>query len=218
MGERLNIEIMKDDDVVANAYYHWGAYSTEALRLAHAIVQKDKELKDETITDEIAHAITLLRATGAALTENEHTLARNQKHIDDAFDASKVNRNDGLISISEKGILNTENWAGMTVTIHLNDQYHVEAPHINEFFIDYSMGEYRQYVHDQYIEPLSADDKEEINKAIENVCYNENLIDIVPTKTLGDLDKDEFGELISQLNNVQDFYTKQDKSEIAMQI
>lgn len=34
MGQRLNIEIWKDGKVLANAYYHWSAYSVCAVDLA----------------------------------------------------------------------------------------------------------------------------------------------------------------------------------------
>ena len=33
MGQRLNIEIKKDSKVLANAYYHWSAYTSSALQM-----------------------------------------------------------------------------------------------------------------------------------------------------------------------------------------
>lgn len=33
MGQRLNIEIISGDKVLANAYYHWSAYSRIAIEL-----------------------------------------------------------------------------------------------------------------------------------------------------------------------------------------
>ena len=40
MGQRLNIEIVKGDpdNVLANAYYHWSAYTSSAAQLTCLIV------------------------------------------------------------------------------------------------------------------------------------------------------------------------------------
>ena len=38
MGQRLNIEIINDDKVLANAYYHWAGYTTSAISLTETIL------------------------------------------------------------------------------------------------------------------------------------------------------------------------------------
>ena len=38
MGQRLNIEITKNGNVLANSYYHWSAYSDCALNITTKII------------------------------------------------------------------------------------------------------------------------------------------------------------------------------------
>ena len=38
MGQRLNIEIMSGEKVLANAYYHWSAYTASAAELTKIIL------------------------------------------------------------------------------------------------------------------------------------------------------------------------------------
>ena len=45
MGQRLNIEIMKGCTILANAYYHWSAYTSSALELCKSIVEQYKKLQ-----------------------------------------------------------------------------------------------------------------------------------------------------------------------------
>lgn len=40
MGQRLNIEIVKDKKVLANCYYHWSGYSNSAVNLAIQIIER----------------------------------------------------------------------------------------------------------------------------------------------------------------------------------
>jgi len=45
MGQRLNIEIISNGKCLANAYYHWSAYSDSAIDLAIKIVRKYEYIK-----------------------------------------------------------------------------------------------------------------------------------------------------------------------------
>lgn len=38
MGQRLNIEIFNNGQVVVNAYYHWSAYTRSALELTAKVI------------------------------------------------------------------------------------------------------------------------------------------------------------------------------------
>ena len=44
MGQRLNIEIMKNGETIANCYYHWSAYTTSALATAIMVISNYEEL------------------------------------------------------------------------------------------------------------------------------------------------------------------------------
>ena len=70
MGQRLEILIMKDGKELANAYYHWSAYTSSSFELAKNIVIaiKNRRVRQK---DELKKAIRLLEITGAGVTPNE---------------------------------------------------------------------------------------------------------------------------------------------------
>lgn len=130
MGQRLNLEIRKKDNkgdkVVANAYYHWSAYTKDAFELlqeVHAFLSLNKNL----IKDERLLAIRALECTGAGLPEYEdenigdyNRIKNTTKYRDVSFKKC-VSRDSGIIGCYPKSIKNTETWAEGTVTIYLND-------------------------------------------------------------------------------------------------
>ena len=115
MGQRLNIEIGKDDKVLANAYYHWSGYTSSSLELTSEIL---KNINNVDFDNDVVKAIKLLEFTGAGLIKSEFGfLSDDIKNI--AF-KSAICRNDGLIAISEKGISDTQYWEEAKVEIHLD--------------------------------------------------------------------------------------------------
>ena len=121
MGQRLNIQFEMDipnsgePKVLANAYYHWSGYTSSAYELVKQIADSDYCNVECTIIDPVEKAIRILEVTGAGLTKDEFT---------EAYPESKyklsTNRNDGLIAISEAGMLETQNWEEARVTINLS--------------------------------------------------------------------------------------------------
>ena len=121
MGQRLNISMESDGEVVANAYYHWSAYTRSAAYL----VQEICEVWDETLAESLSEtefACRLLHDTGAGFNHEEIDRIRYQKD-------SRVNtfplwpardRNRGLLAITQEGIEETERWEESRVTIYLN--------------------------------------------------------------------------------------------------
>ena len=113
MGQRLNIEIRKDNKVLANAYYHWSGYTRSALGLTKKILDS-KFLNMSSISDKVK-AVKMLEITGAGLTADEFneefTISKYKQSLD---------RNDGLIAISENGISETQKWEEARVEIHID--------------------------------------------------------------------------------------------------
>ena len=68
MGQRLNLEIQKDNKPVANAYYHWSGFTVYALEIAQKAVAY---LRNDTSANDLALAVQALISTGASLTESE---------------------------------------------------------------------------------------------------------------------------------------------------
>ena len=80
MGQRLNLEIKKGNNVLANAYYHWSGYSSSSCRIALDAMNYINE-NPQNIDDRL-YAIRILESTGAGLTdfnptEEEKETAKN---------------------------------------------------------------------------------------------------------------------------------------------
>lgn len=119
MGQRLNIQIEMDipdsseSKVLANAYYHWSGYTSSAYELVKLIADSGTYSLD--ILDPIEKAIRMLEVTGAGLTKDEFT----ETYPESKYKLSE-NRSDGLIAISEEGMLETQNWEEARVTINIS--------------------------------------------------------------------------------------------------
>lgn len=118
MGQRLNIEIVSGDTSLANCYYHWSAYTHPALMLTKKIVDS---YYDSEESNELKMAVELLEITGGGVNEAE------RKEIEKQYNKfgylrlkDCVNRNEGLISVTEQGKGETRNWEEGRVTIDLN--------------------------------------------------------------------------------------------------
>lgn len=121
MGQRLNISLESAGEVVANAYYHWSAYTGSAAYLVQGICEVWDELKECSLSD-AEFACRLLHETGAGFNQEEIDRIRFQKD-------SRVNtfplwpstdRNSGLLSVTQEGIEETERWEEGRVTIYLD--------------------------------------------------------------------------------------------------
>lgn len=121
MGQRLNIEIWNNGEVLANAYYHWSAYTESAAELVGVAL---KYIQNNPIPDEneLLYAIRILEATGAGLTDREIEHAKLLPALGGATFAECNGRNDGLLGISEKEILSTRSWAEGTALIYLDEK------------------------------------------------------------------------------------------------
>lgn len=118
MGQRLNIEIKRksDNKVLANAYYHWSAYTESSIDLALEIMSNIAEYEDMEINT--MKAVQLLQTTGAGVIEEDYNnLTKEEKEI------CRVGkrRNLGLIGISEKQINDNEKYSEFSLSIVLDD-------------------------------------------------------------------------------------------------
>lgn len=107
MGQRLNIEITKNGNVLANSYYHWSAYSDCALNITTKIIMEYDYIKRNLETshnEDLLFAIKLLEETGAGMNEEEMAIAKEKIGYDEFIKFKECkNRNEGIIAITEKG-------------------------------------------------------------------------------------------------------------------
>lgn len=102
MGQRLNIEFNGEGgEMLANAYYHWDAYTSTSINHVRKILKFLDEHKDEK--DLQLLAIQALQATGALLQGSELEAVRPEiKALVDLDPAS--DRNEGLLCITQAGM------------------------------------------------------------------------------------------------------------------
>lgn len=117
MGQRLNIEITAGNKVLANCYYHWSAYTSSAKFLTRQIILY---LQKSRTKDPLLKAIRCLEITGAGLTTFE--LDDAKKLYPNKKFKKAVDRNTGLIAISQTGIKDTQRWEEGKVTIDIYSQ------------------------------------------------------------------------------------------------
>lgn len=121
MGQRLNVEIWNNGKVLANAYYHWSAYTESAAGIVNVALGyiNSNHMEDN---NDLLYAIRILEATKAGLTASEVEYAENLPVLYGATFAECGGRNNGLIGISKEGISETRIWQEGAVYIFLDEQ------------------------------------------------------------------------------------------------
>lgn len=121
MGQRLNVEIWNNGKVLANAYYHWSAYTKDAARIVNLALNyiEDNPIQDDNY---LLYAIRILEATGAGLASDEIEHAKKLSVLDGAIFAECYGRNEGLIGISDEGISDTRLWQEGSAYIFLDEK------------------------------------------------------------------------------------------------
>ena len=117
MGQRLNIEIIENGKCLANAYYHWSAYTDSSFELAREVIEAIPTINEK---NPVLKAIKLLEVTGARLIESDLEYAKEIGIVSDFIIVT--NRNDGLIGITEKSIDETIKWQEHALYIYLDEE------------------------------------------------------------------------------------------------
>lgn len=137
MGQRLNIEIVKNGKVLANSYYHWSGYSNSAVNMVVQIIQEYEYIKKYKVEKYIKNqdlllAIRLLEETGAGL--NDIDMTRNI--LKDETMNLKLKkcqgRDEGIIGITQKDIEETRYWEEGRVSIDIENKK-IDFGVINEY-------------------------------------------------------------------------------------
>lgn len=147
MGQRLNIEITDGEKTLANSYYHWSAYSGPALCLLKEIICAYKSAKSIRMLD---IAVELLQATGAGVNEIERSRIDSDKSgkFNNIYFKDAVNRNDGLIAVTDEGIEETRYWEEGRITVNLASETFV----FDVLWMDSEDGFKEDYGYDSYYE------------------------------------------------------------------
>lgn len=115
MGQRLVITVHAFDEDIATIYYHWSAYTTSALQEAKDIINK-VDWFNSTNKDELILRITrYLESCGGGVDLNDRKVFE-EKYPGEKF-SDDINRNYGLIAISEDSMAQQQNWSEGDLTI-----------------------------------------------------------------------------------------------------
>ena len=114
MGQRLNIEIHENGKCLANGYYHWSAFTEDAIKLTQKIIDYFPSRKNK---NGWLCAYELLYYTGARFAPDELMRIGIDENIARAL-GMEANRDNGLIAISEEGIEETRYWEESRVVIN----------------------------------------------------------------------------------------------------
>lgn len=119
MGQRLNVEIVSNGKLLANAYYHWDAYTGISLQRTDDILNKLNEIK-ESVKDDLDLAIRLLESTGAGINDVERRYILADPELSKYLPINEcISRNDGILAITQKSIQINRSWEEGRVTIDI---------------------------------------------------------------------------------------------------
>ena len=115
MGQRLVITIRAFNKDIAKIYYHWSAYTTSALQEAKDIIDNVNWF-NTTSKDELILRITRqLEKCGGGVDIRDQK-AFKKKYPNETF-KDDINRNYGLIAITDDGMEELERWSEGDLTI-----------------------------------------------------------------------------------------------------
>lgn len=170
MGQRLNIEILKNGEVLANSYYHWSGFSNSAINLTIHIINNFDYIKKYKVEEyikkqDLLFAIRLLEETGAGVNDIEKT----RKLLEDQTMNLKlkpcINRNEGIIGITKEDIEETRYWEEGRLTIDIEKKT-VDFDVIRE----YTLEELKEDYDEEEIKEL---DIKEINRNFKDIPFED---------------------------------------------
>lgn len=183
MGQRLVLSVEKGERKLCNIYYHWGGYTDSALLHTKEIIDCIYNHNDETEEEMLLRLIHFCENQGGGIANgydgDEWKYIQNL-YPNETFKANDISRSDGLISLSESGMAESQKWSEGDVYINLDTDQ-----------VDFCV--YSGYEDlDEYIEERKSWDDEFDEKDLENM----------PTFDfcLGYFDVNDIGAIIASLD------------------
>lgn len=180
MGQRLNMEIKKKGKVLANAYYHWSAYTSSSYEITLDCIKYIQQNRD-LIKDSRLLAIRALESTGAGMNEEDLEYMKNFKSYFNLNFEPCRGRNEGILGVLPSSIEETQAWAEGTVILNIDD--------LNDIRISFDVLGYwedKKYYEEECLE----NDKDEIKKFednLEHIEFDDSDMSIDELETLMDL-------------------------------
>lgn len=123
MGQRLVVTIERSEHPIAKLYFHWSAYTGDALYVTRDIVHCIYNHKDETDRDMLLRLIRFCEERGGCIdggTDSEEAKYIMQLYPNEQFKETG-SRSDGLIALSPEGMLDMQRNSEGDVYINLDE-------------------------------------------------------------------------------------------------
>lgn len=128
MGQRLIINVYNDTELLANAYYHWSAYTADSIKLTKDIINFLLDIKDDNLS-KLEQAVAALAYTGANLCSQRDIpeYFNNMSNYDEIrklyirYGRRDLNRNRGLIYIDPDQMKDSNDISEYGIDIDLSD-------------------------------------------------------------------------------------------------
>lgn len=122
MGQRLNVEIISKNKTIANVYMHWSAYTDSSFEIAIRVLENFLDINNKLLDNKQTIYTRLKKALpGASINQSEYE-ALVKESVKGIYVGKYVDRNDGLISFTEKGIADTRDWEEGRVSIDIENK------------------------------------------------------------------------------------------------
>ena len=122
MGQRLVVTIERSEKPLAKLYFHWSAYTGDALYVTRDIVHCIYNHKDETDQDMLLRLIRFCEERGGCIDGRENGAEVryiSQLYPNETF-KDTGSRSDGLIALSAEGMADMQRWSEGDVYIDLD--------------------------------------------------------------------------------------------------
>ena len=187
MGQRLVVTIERKEQELAKLYFHWSAYTGDALYVTRDIVHCIYNHKDETDREMLLRLIRFCENRGGGIDGGEGS--PSWKYITTTYPGEKfksdgISRSDGLIAIDEESMDEMQRYSEGDVYIKLDEDE-------IDFCVYSGYETLREYVEER----KSWDDD-----------FEEFTIDECPRVSyeLGYIDVNDIDALIAEFENVED--------------
>ena len=184
MGQRLVVTVRSMGDDLCKMYFHWSAYSIDALvelRDMMAEFPMETKSKDEVIL----YFIRYCEKNGGGISEgydSKEWKYITEKYPNEAFKKDGISRNQGLIGISEEEMNNIQNWSEGNIVINLDNM----TVHNEVFWCYDTIDEYNQERIDRGSAPIALDDIQEVGE-------------------IGDFNLEDIDDVITNLEDISDY-------------
>ena len=181
MGQRLVVTVKSTGEDLCKMYFHWSAYTISALMEVRDMMA-EFPMETNSKEDAILYFIRYCEEYGGGIDGGMGSKEWNyitNKYPNYKFKSENINRNRGLIAISEDGMDEMQSWSEGDIYINLDEM----TVH-NELFLYYDdIDEYNRELADREDESITLDEIPEVGE-------------------IGDFDLEDIDDVIANLEDI----------------